>query len=151
MSGHASAVSTPTERHLTTGVEVPLPHGQQAPGQARRFAREVLLRWRLPGLVDAVVLTVSELVTNAVRYGRPAVSLELARSDGELRVGVHDGDPAEPPGRSAAAAQDGAESGRGLGIVQTLAADVAFVQVPDDGKVVYASFPVEPADPDTSG
>ena len=136
-------MSTSPDQHATAPVEVPLPHGELAPAEARRAARDVLLRWRLPGLVDVVVLAVSELVTNAVRYGRPALTLELQYSDSELRVAVHDGDPAEPPRATGATAPDGAESGRGLGIVHSLAADVGCEQVPDDGKVVYASFVVD--------
>jgi anti-sigma regulatory factor (Ser/Thr protein kinase) len=88
------------------------------------------------------VLAVSELVTNAFRYGRPPVYLVLRRGREGVRVDVHDGEPREPE-IGAAAGQD-AESGRGLGIVEALAADVSCDQVSGDGKVVHASFEVGP-------
>ena len=126
-------------------VHVELAQDRRAPGDARRAAREVLVRWRLPGLVDAVVLAVSELVTNAVRYGRPRVSLELSRRSEQVRVAVHDGDPTEPPTGDGEAGPD-AESGRGLSIVQKLADEVVVEQVPDDGKIVRVSFDVPPGE-----
>ena len=122
-------------------VQVPLAQDQRAPGQARRATRGTLISWRLPDLVDTVVLAVSELVTNAVRYGRPPVSLELRRRGQQVRVDVHDGDPTEPPGPAGEAEPD-AESGRGMGIVHALADEVAVEQVDDDGKVIRLGFDV---------
>lgn len=124
-------------------VHVDLPSDLRAAGQARRATRDVLMRWRLAHLVDAVTLAVSELVTNAVRYGRPPVSIELQRQAEQVRLDVHDGDPAEPPGAPGDAAAD-AESGRGLAIVQALADEVVVEQVASDGKVIRASFGAEP-------
>jgi anti-sigma regulatory factor (Ser/Thr protein kinase) len=134
----------------TEPVHVELAQDRRAPADARRAAREALVRWRLPGLVDAVVLAVSELVTNAVRYGRPQVSLELWRQPEQVRVSVHDGDPTEPPTGGGEAGPD-AESGRGLSIVQQLADEVAVEQVPDDGKIVRVSFDVSPVEEQPEG
>ena len=120
-------------------MHVDLAQDRNAPADARRATQDTLVRWRLPGLVDTVVLAVSELVTNAVRYGRPRVSLELRRQAQQVRVDVHDGNPTEPPSLAGEVGPD-AESGRGLAIVQALADDVAVEQVPDDGKIVRASF-----------
>lgn len=120
-------------------VHVELSQDRHAPGDARRATRDALVRWRLPELVDTVVLAVSELVTNAVRYGRPRVSLDLRRQAEQVRVEVHDGDPGEPPAVSGEVPPD-AESGRGLGIVRALADDVSVEQVPEDGKIVRVSF-----------
>ena len=126
-------------------VDLPLDQGDQAPGQARRGAREVLLAWQLPGLVDSVVLVVSELVTNAVRYGRPTVSLVLHRSAQLLRVDVHDGHPDGPAtDRNPATELD--ESGRGLAITQALASHVGWTPAPGVGKVVSASFDLQAQD-----
>jgi anti-sigma regulatory factor (Ser/Thr protein kinase) len=113
----------------------------RAPGQARRAVRETLTGWRLSPLVDSVVLAVSELVTNAIRYGRPPVYLVLRRKRQGVRLDVHDGDPREP---DVGPAEDDAESGRGLGIVQAVADDVSCDQIAGDGKVVHASFEVGP-------
>lgn len=120
-------------------VSVELRSDAQAPGQARRATREALRRWQLPALVDRVVLVVSELVTNGVRYGRPPLRLVLRRGDQAVRVDVHDAVPQEPRlDRGSSGGED--ESGRGLLIVSAVADTVGVEQVPGDGKHVYASF-----------
>lgn len=105
---------------------------------ARRATAVVVRRWRLPGLVDAVVLVVSELVTNAVRYGLPPVRLVLSRCERGLRVEVHDQAPDAPTVVGAAREVD--ESGRGMGIVRALATDAGVERTPGGGKAVYAVF-----------
>ena len=120
-------------------VSVELRADQQAPGQARRATREVLRRWQLPTLADRVVLVVSELVTNSVRYGRPPLRLVLSRRQRWVRVDVHDAVPSEPTMSGRPAPAD-AESGRGLLIVNAVADSVGVEQVPGDGKHVFASF-----------
>lgn len=124
-------------------VRLQLAHDESAPGQARSAARQALLGWRLPGLVDSVVLAVSELVTNAVRYGRPPVAMGLHRRGRQVQLAVHDGNPAEPHSDRSQTSPH-AESGRGISIVNALADQVAVEQVPDDGKVIHAVFSVPP-------
>ena len=121
-------------------VRVDLRPGPHAPADARRATREVLGRWELPALVDRVVLVVSELVTNSVRYGRPPLHLDLRRLRSCVRVDVHDTVPEEPVLHGRAQVADDRESGRGLLIVSAVADDVGVEQVPGDGKHVYASF-----------
>ena len=48
-------------------VHVALPDDSTAPRVARERARSVLRTWRLPGLLEPLLLVVSELVGNAVR------------------------------------------------------------------------------------
>lgn len=122
-----------------------LPSDGHAPGQARRAVRDVLLRWHLPALVDAVVLAASELVTNAVRYGRPPLRVVVRRNAADVRLDVHDGEPREPGSAGSRGAPEQAESGRGLEIVKSLAV-VGCEQIPGDGKVVYATFPLAQGD-----
>ena len=136
------AVDEPRE---TDHVRVPLRPDLRAPSEARRAVRDILLSWRLPGLVDSVVLAVSELVTNAVRHGLPPVHVVLRREPACVRLDVHDARPTEPSA-SPPHARDDAESGRGLEIVHSLAADVGCDSVPGDGKVLHASFPTAPDD-----
>ena len=124
----------------TEVVHVDLSPGPHAPGDARRATREVLVRWELPALVDRVVLAVSELVTNSVRYGRPPLRLDLRRLRSCVRVDVHDTVPEEPSIHGRAPVEADRESGRGLLIVSAVADDVGVEQVPGDGKHVYASF-----------
>jgi anti-sigma regulatory factor (Ser/Thr protein kinase) len=121
-------------------VRVDLRPGPHAPADARRATREALRRWELPALVDRVVLVVSELVTNSVRYGRPPLHLDLRRLRSCVRVDVHDTVPEEPVLQGRPAVEPDRESGRGLLIVSAVADDVGVEQVPGDGKHVYASF-----------
>jgi anti-sigma regulatory factor (Ser/Thr protein kinase) len=107
------------------------------------------MEWQLPAIVEAVVLAVSELVTNAVVHGRPPVALTVRRGSDEVRIGVHDNNPQAPPLSAITAHSRHATSGRGLGIVTVLADSVGCEQVPDDGKIVYASFRTTPEAPRT--
>ena len=67
-------------------------------------------------LIDDARSAVTELVSNAVRYGRPPITLSVAFDDGELRVEVQDG------GAGAWAARSPDENGGwGLRIVGRLA------------------------------
>ena len=127
---------------------MPLDQDHRAAGQARRATRDVLLQWRLPALIDTVVVAVSELVTNAIRHGRPQVKLELQRGQRQIGVRVHDDEPTEPTAVQGRTAADSAESGRGLNIVSALAVEVGVEQVPDDGKVVYAYFDTTGREPE---
>ena len=121
-------------------VRVDLRPGPHAPADARQATREALRRWELPALVDRVVLVVSELVTNSVRYGRPPLHLDLRRLRSCVRVDVHDTVPEEPVLHGRAEVDADRESGRGLLIVSAVADRVGVEQVPGDGKHVYASF-----------
>ena len=122
-------------------VEVHLSQDARAAGQARRAAGDIMTTWRLCHLVDAVVMTASELLTNAVPHERPPVHMQLERRRSQVHLGVHDGNPAEPPPVPRDVLAD-AESGRGIGIVHALADHVAVEQVQDDGKIVRATFTV---------
>lgn len=121
-------------------VSVDLPSDPEAARQARRITREALRRWKLGALVDPVVLVVSELVTNGIRYGRPPLRLVLRRQKRSLRVDVHDAVPQEPRAAGAGTVAPEDESGRGLMIVEAVADVLGVEQVPGDGKSVYASF-----------
>ncbi|MCZ4098955.1 ATP-binding protein [Streptomyces sp. SID13666] len=101
----------------------------------RRITTTHLRYWRVP--VDAsedIVVSVSELVTNALRYAPDDVVLTVRYADDELRIEVFDGNPA--PARPREAAEDD-ESGRGLFLVALLAGDWG---VSDDGKTTWAHF-----------
>jgi anti-sigma regulatory factor (Ser/Thr protein kinase) len=115
--------------------QMDLPDDGTAAGLGRAHARRVLDRWRLSSLTDSVTLVASELIGNAIRYGRPPFSLLLRRSGADVRVDVHDNAPElEPRLRRA----DGdAEGGRGLTIVEALTVDSGVTQVPGDGKSVW--------------
>ena len=122
-------------------VKVDLPADLTAASAARAEARRVLPRWRLAGLLDPVLLVVSELVGNAVRHGRPPVDLRLRKAGRGVRVDVHDEASAAP---ALVDAGESAESGRGLLLVDAVATDSGVEQIEGDGKVVWAQVEPEP-------
>lgn len=117
--------------------EVVVEHGPQGPRQAR----EAVQRWAagldLGVLADDLLLIVSELVTNAVRYGEPPVTVAVAADDRTVTVGVVDAASARPVSRRA---DDDAESGRGLLLLSMLSAEHG-VRPDPPGKVVWACLP----------
>jgi anti-sigma regulatory factor (Ser/Thr protein kinase) len=115
----------------------PLPADVGAPGAARDLLARHCRQW--PSDVDddmlaTGLLLVTELVTNAVRHGEPSVSLRI---DGtrRLHVGVSD----EGAGLPTMERPDDlwADSGRGLFLVDALAADWGCDQEPGRGKTVW--------------
>ena len=121
-------------------VELSLPNDARAAGRARRTVRDTLTRWRLPSLIDGCVLAVSELVTNALRHGRPPIGMLVRRGAHDVRLDVQDADPHQAEGQRSGNAKDTAESGRGLDIVAALADATGCENIPGDGKSVYASW-----------
>ncbi|SBV01432.1 GAF domain-containing protein [Streptomyces sp. Ncost-T6T-1] len=122
------------------------------PATARVLVRDRLQGWGLDeDTVDATELIVSELVTNAVRYGTPPLRLRLLL-DSTLTCEVHDGSTAAPHLRHARTVDEG---GRGLFIVSRLASHWGARHGPD-GKVLWTEQelpddPAAPAAPAASG
>ena len=69
---------------------------------------------------ETAVLLLSEVVTNAVLHARTPLALEIERVAGAVRVTVSDGSPRQPPRRRHGLH---AGTGRGLGLLATLATD----------------------------
>jgi anti-sigma regulatory factor (Ser/Thr protein kinase) len=120
--------------------------------------RAVISAWGLRVDEDVAVLLASELVTNAVTHGddeadgaRNAYPVEGADGptgaiamcvrclSGKLRVEVHDRSPVMPIPLTA---NDESETGRGLMLVDTLAAEWGYYRTPV-GKVVYFTLSFE--------
>ena len=70
---------------------------------------------------EVAVLLVSELVTNAIRYGRPPIQLRAARKGQGIRVEVTDGERRAPARSSGRDGDEVPEGGRGLLLVEGLA------------------------------
>ena len=82
---------------------------------------------------DAQLLT-SELVTNAIRHGSGIVTVAIECDDHSVAVAVGDSAPELP---AAPPVDVSAESGRGLRLVQAIAASWGVRDNTDDGKVVW--------------
>ncbi|WP_329158506.1 ATP-binding protein [Streptomyces sp. NBC_01717] len=113
-------------------------------GQARARTRRRLATW---GVDDETAYTteliVSELVTNAIRYGAPPVQLRLIKGR-TLTCEVHDSSPSAPHVRHARTVDEG---GRGLFISAQLSEDWGVRNTSDTGgKTVWAEQPL-PAQP----
>ncbi|MEU9891824.1 ATP-binding protein [Sphaerisporangium sp. NPDC051017] len=115
---------------------------------ARDVTRTTLDRWGLAKLCDDAALVVSELVTNAVRYGSRAplrpqdhpITLILLRLAPHVLLAVSDPSdeiptPKEPDFIS--------EHGRGLHIVETYSTCWGWDALDEGGKAVWALFGAE--------
>ncbi|MFF0855282.1 ATP-binding protein [Streptomyces sp. NPDC003280] len=107
---------------------------------ARDWAREHLtsLGWAesAPETVDDVLLTISELVTNAHVHANSAADLVLTWDSSCLHVTVHDRSRRLPVPRPADTERPG---GRGMLLVDALA-DTWQTRPCPDGKIVHACF-----------
>lgn len=120
-----------------------------APGEARQFTRHVLKKWQCGAeVIDAAVLAVSELTTNAARALNPHLgdladtdagpsrylALTLRRLPGRVVIEVSDDNPGSP---ALADADSDAEGGRGLRIVQASSERWGCRYPSSGGKVVF--------------
>ena len=103
----------------------------------RQAAMEQLAAWGLEEEAFVTELVVSELVTNAIRYGEPPIQLRLIR-DRALIVEVSDGSSTSPHLRRAHAYDEG---GRGLLLVAQLTQRWGSRQT-GTGKTIWAEQPL---------
>ncbi|KAK1181854.1 SpoIIE family protein phosphatase [Streptomyces sp. NBS 14/10] len=109
-----------------------LPSEPKSVGRARELARQQLESWGMDELVDTTELLVSELVTNALRYGEGEIRLRLLL-DRTLVCEVWDSGLVQPRRRRA---RDTDEGGRGLQLVGLLSAGWGSRRTPH-GKTVW--------------
>lgn len=98
---------------------ISLPCDANAPAQARHYV-SAHLGWLPPADLDDALVLVSELVSNAVRYGEPEITLQLRTDPPGVAVAVSDHGP-ELPRVVDTPPEPQAISGRGLLIVDALA------------------------------
>ncbi|MEU1407452.1 SpoIIE family protein phosphatase [Streptomyces sp. NPDC005728] len=103
----------PPDRHITWQLATE----PEVVGEARALATRKLAEWDLAELEFTTELMVSELVTNAIRYGSPPIQLRLIR-DRSLICEVSDASSTSPHIRRALETDEG---GRGLYMVAQLA------------------------------
>ncbi|OKK17695.1 hypothetical protein AMK16_20050 [Streptomyces sp. CB00455] len=102
--------------------------------QARRNATEQLTAWGLEEAAFVTELLVSELVTNAIRYGRPPIQLRLIHQSSTLICEVSDASNTAPHMRRARIFD---ENGRGLLLIAQLAQRWGTRHAPI-GKTIWA-------------
>lgn len=103
---------------------------------ARQFVREQGAGWPEP-ILDAALLVVSEVVTNAVRHGSGKVQLCLAVGERHIRIEVSDEEPRYPERRTTSG-DDPPDGGRGLHLLDALTTSWGTTPRTDGpGKVVW--------------
>ena len=132
-------------RFTAAAVDVSVP-------QSRHAVRDLLVRQGVPvsdDTLQALLLIVSELVTNAVRHAAllsPMLAVEVAIGPEWVRVSVEDDHPYRP---SALEADHGRTGGRGLLLVREFTREAGGVcdveHTASGGKVIWAALPLKPA------
>jgi anti-sigma regulatory factor (Ser/Thr protein kinase) len=102
------------QRHVT------LPPAPESARHARRFVSEVLTAAGAGSFLDTATLLTSELVTNGIVHAHTELQVVVEATERWVRVEVVDGNPQLPARRSY---DDEAQTGRGLEMVELLAAD----------------------------
>jgi anti-sigma regulatory factor (Ser/Thr protein kinase) len=100
-----------------------LPADAEAPARARRWVQERLRAIGRPELVDAAMLGVSELVTNALLHAGGGIAVRILDTNGRLRVEVYDESPVTPelpPVAGLEARTNPSTVGRGLQILDSV-------------------------------
>lgn len=115
-------------------------------GRARQAVTGALPKELLPHLTDDLCLLTSELVTNAIRHGahraEDLVELVLWTADGHYWLAVSDPGPGCQPPPAPAQPDASAEAGRGLLLVDRLAAAWTVRPRPALGTSVVAGLPL---------
>ncbi|NUK12720.1 SpoIIE family protein phosphatase, partial [Streptomyces lunaelactis] len=118
-------------------IEWAVPFEPSAVGAMRAVVVEKLDEWGLSDLAFGTELVLSELITNAIRYGSAPVRVRLLR-DRTLTCEVSDGSSTSPHLRYAATTDEG---GRGLFLVAQLSRRWGTRYTPE-GKVIWAEQPL---------
>lgn len=117
----------------------PVASTPEAVGDARRMLARQLVAWGLDSALDDLQLLASELVTNAVRYGKHPVTVRLITRGSTLRLEVTDGNAADVP--TPRVAHHTEPKGRGLPLVDAIAtAWGVSVESHGNGKMVWVEL-----------
>ncbi|WP_422397034.1 SpoIIE family protein phosphatase [Streptomyces gobiensis] len=111
---------------------------------ARRFTARTLRSWGVTEEVDAILLVVSELVTNALVHTQGQVHLGLTLAGDRLRVAVSDTSPRAPA--KPAAPDWEATGGRGILLVEAMSASWGSVPL-SGGKQVWGEVALPSREP----
>lgn len=129
-------------------MHVRLPCNPASPGLAREFVLGALEREGKPALGEVASLLVSELVTNAYLHARSEVEVQIECHGDDVEVAVSDASPRPP--RVIRSRGDGTATGRGLQLVDALAAEWG-AETGSNGKTVWFHLAkAAPSAPDTA-
>jgi anti-sigma regulatory factor (Ser/Thr protein kinase) len=120
-------------------IHLALPNGPESARLARSAVRETFTDWNLDEPLDDLLIVVSELVTNAFRYGKAPVVLHLTLEGDHLLVGVQDSEPSSLP--TPKNAEDLEPTGRGLRLISAMTTHWGWNRALDQ-KVVWAKVPI---------
>ncbi|MFF4803259.1 ATP-binding protein [Streptomyces sp. NPDC001351] len=124
----------------------PLARERTSVRRARYLVTKQLSEWAVEGVVDTAELLVSEIVTNALRYTRGPLRLNLQLHDSRLRCEVEDTETAGPVRHFA---DNDAEGGRGTELLDVLAE--AWGHLPTAiGKTIWFELVTKAAGPVTA-
>jgi anti-sigma regulatory factor (Ser/Thr protein kinase) len=105
---------------------------------ARQFVRDRLHEWHCEHVAEAVVLLISELVTNAIVHAGTSVALTVQCAEDAIRVEIDDHSTELPVPRRVA---PDPISGHGLKLVDVMSGRWGVEQQPG-GKTVWFEVPV---------
>jgi len=114
-------------------VDAHFPADPSSAGAARRLLAATLAGWQLQHLEEAACLLVSELVSNVLLHAGTELDVHVRRSEGRVRVEVHDGSPRMPERRFYSTTS---ATGRGLVFLAELASAWGVEPTPT-GKAVW--------------
>jgi anti-sigma regulatory factor (Ser/Thr protein kinase) len=134
LASDRGAALAKVERRLLPRTRIDVEHSDQGPAMARAAVARCVEQLGLDAVRDDVLLLVSEMVTNAVRYAAPPVRLEISAGREDVVVAVCDGSPQAPARREPG---EEAEGGRGMLLVDLLTDDHGVRSDPP-GKAVWA-------------
>ncbi|MFE5160015.1 ATP-binding protein [Streptomyces sp. NPDC056697] len=107
--------------------------------EVRHSVRASLTSWDADEIADDMAVVASELASNALKHAGGEATVRLRLTEGQALLEVDDGSARPPVPRRVGA---DIEEGRGLLLVQALAADWGWRQRASGGKTVWASLSV---------
>jgi len=120
-----------------TAAAIDLPNELSSVAQARRFVRLHLREWGIEGPLDDALLVVSELAANALTHAESSYRIRLSATPVALRIEVDDAGAGTPEPQPLTETE---EHGRGLHLVDALAASWGMESADTGGKRVWAEL-----------
>ena len=119
---------------MAESARMDVPLSVESPRSARGFVTDQMQRWGYAPIASDAALVTSELVTNAVQHASEPFALEIVDLHNGVVVTVEDAGNELPLPRNPGPAVMG---GRGLFIVDFIAAAWGAWRIPDAGKFVW--------------